>query len=175
VLKYEFKDGLNQYLASSNSKMKSMEDVMRFNKENEAKAMPYFKQEIMDSSQVLAGLENPKYKDALTKLHTIRKFIDDLMTENKLDALCGPATGAAWCIDLINGDYWTGYGAYGPAATTGYPSITLPLGMLSELPIGISFLGRAYDEPGILAIAYAYEQATKHRVSPKFISTFAGK
>jgi len=175
VLKYEFKDGLNQYLASSNIKMKSMEDVMRFNKENQATAMPYFKQEIMDSSQVLAGLENIKYQEALTKLHTIRKFIDDLMTENKLDALCGPATGAAWCIDLINGDQWTGYGAYGPAATTGYPSITLPMGMLSELPIGISFFGRAYDEPGLLAIAYSYEQATKHRASPKYISTFAGK
>ncbi len=175
ILKYEFKDGLNRYLASSNSKMKSLEDVIRFNKQNEAIVMPYFKQEIMDSSQVKGGLDSKDYLTALTKLHTIRKFIDDLLSENKLDALCGPATGPSWCIDLINGDHWTGYGAYGPAATTGYPSITVPMGTLNELPIGISFFGRPYDEPGLLAIAYAYEQASKNRMAPKFISTFNGK
>jgi len=175
ILEYEFKDGLNRYLASSNSKMKSLEDIIRFNKQNEARVMPYFKQEIMDSAQVLGGLDSEAYKKALSKLHTIRKFIDDLLSENKLDALCGPATGPSWCIDLINGDHWTGYGAYGPAATTGYPSITVPMGILNELPIGISFFGGPYDEPGLLAIAYAYEQVSKNRMAPKFINTFSGK
>ncbi len=171
ILKYEFKDGLNHYLASSNSKMRSLNDVIRFNNENAARVMPHFKQELLDSCEVLDGLESGEYKNALTKLHTIRKFIDDLMTQNKLDALCGPATGPSWCIDPINGDHWTGYGTYGPAATSGYPSITVPMGVLKELPIGISFLGKPFDEPVLLAIAYAYEQASKHRRSPKFIAT----
>lgn len=171
VLKYEFKEGLNQYLVSSKSKMKSLEDIIRFNKENETRMMPYFKQEILDSCQTLGGLDSEEYEIALSNLHTIRKYLDDLLTENKLDALCGPATGAAWCVDLINGDHWTGYGAYGPAATSGYPSITMPMGMLNELPVGISFIGKPYDEGGLLAIAYAYEQASKNRKAPKFIIT----
>ena len=172
VLKYEFKDGLNQYLASSNSKMKSLEDVIRFNTENEAATMPFFRQEIMDSSHVKGGLDSKEYLDAFAGLQTTRKFIDDLMSEHNLDALCGPATGPAWCIDVINGDHWTGYGTYGPAATTGYPSITVPMGLVHELPVGISFIGRAFDEPGLLAIAYAYEQVSKNRVSPKFLNSF---
>ncbi len=175
IMKYEFKDGLNRYLGASTSNMRSLEDIIRFNKQNEALVMPYFKQEILDSSQVKGSLDSKEYKNALTKLHTIRKFIDDLLSENKLDALCGPATGPAWCIDLINGDHWTGYGAYGPAATTGYPSITVPMGFLNELPIGISFFGRPFDEQGLLAIAYAYEQVSQNRMSPKFIDTFRGR
>jgi amidase len=107
----------------------------------------------------------------MTGLQTLRKFIDDLMSKNKLDALCGPATGPAWCIDLINGDHWTGYGAYGAAAVTGYPSVTVPMGMLYELPVGITFMGRAFDEGGLLAIAYSYEQVSKHRTSPKFLAS----
>ena len=175
LMKYEFKDGLNRYLATSNSKMKSLEDVIRFNKENESSAMPYFRQEILDSSIVKGDLKSTAYKTIVAKLQTTKVFIDSLMLANKLDALCGPATGPSWCIDLTNGDHWTGYGAYGPAATTGYPSITVPMGMVNELPIGISFFSRAYDEPGLLAIAYAYEQVSKNRVAPKFIATFQTK
>ncbi len=171
LMKYEFKDGLNKYLATSNSKMKSLEDVIRFNKENEATVMPYFKQEILDSSVVKGDLNSAAYTTAFAKLQTTRVFIDSLMLANKLDALCGPATGPSWCNDPINGDHWTGYGAYGPAATTGFPSITVPMGMVNELPVGISFFTRAYDEPGLLAIAYAYEQASKNRVAPKFLAT----
>jgi amidase len=95
-----------------------------------------------------------------------------MLEENKLDALCGPATGASWCIDVINGDHWTGYGAYSPAAVAGYPSITVPMGQINQLPIGISFLGKAYDEPGLLAIAFAYEQASNNRRPPQFKNTF---
>ena len=174
-MKYEFKDGLNKYLTTSNSKMKSLEDVIRFNKENEATVMPFFKQEIMDSSVVKGDLNSAAYTTAFAKLQTTRVFIDSLMLANKLDALCGPATGPSWCNDPINGDHWTGYGAYGPAATTGYPSITVPMGMVNEIPVGISFFSRAYDEPGLLAIAYAYEQASKNRVAPKFLPTFPSK
>ncbi len=175
IMKYEFKDGLNRYLGSSNSKMKSLEDVIKFNNQNEATAMPYFKQEIMDSSQVMGDLNSKGYKEAMTELPAIRKYLDDTMSKNKLDAFCGPASGPSWCTDLINGNHWTGYGAYGPAAMAGYPSITIPMGLVSELPIGLSFFGLAYDEPELIAIAYAYEQASKNRVTPKYIQSIVGK
>lgn len=175
IMKYEFKDGLNHYLATANSKMKSIDDVIKFNKENSATAMPYFVQEIMDSSVVKEDLSSKGYAEAMKELPAVRKILDDVMSTNKLDALCGPATGPAWCIDLIAGDHWTGYGAYGPAAMGGYPSITVPMGLVSELPVGISFLGRPYDESGLLAIAYAYEQVSKNRVAPKFLTSFPAK
>ncbi|MEO6133245.1 MAG: amidase family protein, partial [Saprospiraceae bacterium] len=175
IMKYEFKDGLNRYLASSNSKMKSLEDVIKFDKENEATAMPYFKQEIMDSSQITGDIKSKGYAEAMTGLPAIRKFLDDVLTKNHLDALCGPSTGPSWTIDLIAGDHWTGYGAYGPAAMAGYPSITVPMGLVMELPVGISFLGRPYDEPGLISIAYAYEQASKNWAAPKYLPSFPSK
>ena len=168
VLEYEFKDGANKYLAGANSKMKNLQDVINFNKQNEAKTMPFFKQETLESSQAKGDLNSKEYLDALAKSTSMRGFLTNLMQEQKLDALCGPATGSAWCIDPINGDFWTGYGAYGPAAVTGFPSITLPMGFVNELPIGISFIGKAYEEPVIISIAYAYEQISKNRREPKF-------
>ncbi len=174
ALEYEFKDGLNKYLAAGNAKVKSLQDVINFNKQNEARAMPYFKQEIMDSSQLKAGLDNKEYITTINKLHSLRKFIDELLEKNKLNALCGPATGASWCVDLVNGDFWTGYGAYGPAAVAGYPSVTVPMGNVNGIPIGISFISKAYDEPGLISIAYAYEQASKNRRVPKFKRSIEG-
>jgi amidase len=168
VLEYEFKDGANKYLAGANSKMKNLQDVIDFNKQNEAKTMPWFKQETLESSQAKGDLNSKEYLDALAKSTSMRGFLTNLMKGQNLDALCGPATGSAWCIDPINGDFWTGYGAYGPAAVSGFPSITLPMGFVSELPIGLSFIGRAYDEPVIISIAYAYEQISKNRREPKF-------
>lgn len=97
--------------------------------------------------------------------------MDDLLKTHHLDALIGPATGAPWCIDKINGDRWTGYGAYGIAAVAGYPSITVPMGFIDELPIGMSFMSTAYDEEKLIHIAYAFEQITKARKPPKFIKT----
>jgi amidase len=171
VLKYEFKDGLNKYLSTANAKVKSMQDVINFNKQNEARVMPYFKQELMDSSEILGGLSDKTYHEALTKSTSMRQFINDLLEKNKLDALCGPATGPSWCIDFINGDFWTGYGTYGPAAVAGYPSVTVPMGFLDSIPIGISFLGKAYDEGNLISIGYAYEQASKNRQQPAFIES----
>jgi amidase len=133
--------------------------------------MPFFKQELLDSSQAKDGLASKQYTDYLNKSLGLRSFLNELMNKEELNALCGPATGAAWCIDLINGDFWTGYGSYGPAAVAGYPSVTIPMGNLFELPIGLSFIGKAYDEPGLLAIAYAYEQASKNRMLPRFKKT----
>lgn len=172
VLKYEFKDGLNKYLAKSNAKVRSLEDVIKFNKENEAKAMPYFKQEILESSQALGDLDSKEYKDALDKLlKTVRGAIDGLFNEHKLDAICGPANGPSWCIDMINGDYFTGYGTYSPAAIAGYPSITIPMGQVFELPIGFSFIGKPFGEGELIEVAYAYEQVSKNRVAPRFLKS----
>ena len=172
MMKYEFKDGLDRYLASSNSKMKSLKDIINFDKTNESKVMPYFKQEILDSSEIKEGLKSKEYLSAINKLKALKVYIDELFHSKQLNALCGPATGAAWCTDVINGDFWTGYGAYSPAAITGYPCITIPMGFVDELPIGISFIGKAFDEPGIISIGYAYEQISKNRKAPKFLSTF---
>jgi len=171
MMKFEFKDGLNRYLSSSNSKMKSLKDVINFNTMNESTVMPYFKQEIMDSSEVKGGLNSKEYVLAISKLEKYKDYINELFRSQQLDTLCGPATGTSWCTDVINGDFWTGYGAYTPAAITGYPSITVPMGFVSELPVGISFFGKAFNESEIIAIGFAYEQISKNRKPPKFYET----
>lgn len=172
LLKFEFKDGLNKYLSSSNSFMKSLEDVIEFNLKNEARVMPFFKQEILIDSQAKGSLDSEEYKGLLDKVMELRRYVDNLFEMNHLDALCGPATGPSWCIDYLNGDSWTGYGTYSPAAVLGYPSVTLPMGILfGQMPIGISFLGKAFSEPTLFSIAYAFEQASGQRVVPRFNQT----
>ncbi|MFD2247274.1 amidase [Pontibacter ruber] len=169
VLQYEFKDGVNKYLATSNAKVKSLKEVIAFNKQHADKAMPYFKQEILESSEDLGDLNSKEYKEALQKnLTTSRKAINDLMKEHKLDAISGPTYGPSWCIDLVNGDSFSGYGLSTPAAIAGYPHITVPMGLVYGLPIGFSFFGTAYSEPELIRIAYAYEQASKKRTVPTF-------
>jgi len=171
MMEYEFKDGLNKYLSTSNSHMKSLKDIIQFNSRNEQAMMPYFKQEIMEGSELKGDLNSKEYIAAVQQLGKLREFIDQLFLSQKLDVLCGPATGTAWCNDVVNGDFWTGYGAYTPAAITGYPSITVPMGFVSELPVGLSFFARAFQEPVVIAIGYAYEQISKNRKAPKFINT----
>lgn len=168
VLQYEFKDGLNRYLATAKAGVKSLADVIAFNKKNEARAMPYFKQETLESSQAKGDLTSKEYTEAVTKTKGARQIIDTMMASNKLDAICGTSIGYAGCIDLINGDYDTGFYFCPPAAMAGYPHITVPMGSVHELPVGLSFIGGAYQEGALLGVAYAYEQATKKRVSPSF-------
>ncbi|MGI8584110.1 MAG: amidase [Chitinophagaceae bacterium] len=168
VLKYEFKDGVNKYLSTANAKLKSLADVIAFNKQNEAKAMPWFKQEILESCQEKNGLDSKEYTDALAKTIGARKLIDDMLKQNQLDAICGTSIGYPPCIDLVNGDYDTGFYFCPPAAMAGYPHITVPMGTIHDLPVGLSFFSTAYDEAGILKLAYAYEQASKKRTAPKF-------
>ncbi len=168
VLQYEFKDGLNRYLATANAGVKSLADVIAFNKKNEARAMPYFKQETLESSQAKGDLTSKEYTEAVTKTKGARQIIDTMMASNKLDAICGTSIGYAGCIDLINGDYDTGFYFCPPAAMAGYPHITVPMGSVHELPVGLSFVGGAYQEGALLSVAYAYEQATKKRASPAF-------
>jgi amidase len=171
VLKYEFKDGVNKYLSASNAKVKSLAAVIAFNKQNEAAAMPYFRQETLEECEAKQGIDSAAYKEALKKSTGTRKIIDDMMATHQLDAICGTSIGLPCCIDLINGDYDTGFYFCPPAATAGYPHITVPMGKWHELPAGLSFIAGAYKEPALLAIAYAYEQASKKREAPKFIST----
>jgi amidase len=168
VLKYEFKDGVNKYLATANAPVKTLADVIAFNKQNEAKAMPWFKQEILESCQEKKGLDSKEYKDALAKSTSARKLIDDMMKQHSLHAICGTSIGYANLTDLVNGDYGTGFYFCPPPAMAGYPHITVPMGAVHDLPIGLSFFSTAYDEGGILSLAYAYEQVSKKRTAPKF-------
>jgi len=169
VLLYEFRDGLNRYLAYSSARMRSLKEIITYNDQNESKTMPYFNQDTLIASEEKNNIDSNEYKEALAKVLSSRKIITDMMNENKLDALSGISNGAAGCIDLVNGDYNTGFYMSAPAAMAGFPHITVPAGQIFSLPVGISFFSTAYKEPELLAIAYAYEQATKHRKPPKFI------
>jgi amidase len=175
VLLYEFKDGVNNYLAKAGGQMKSLADVIEFNKKNEAKAMPFFKQETLELAQKKGDLNSKEYLDAVKNTTTItRNVIDKLLKDNKLDAIAAPTNGPAVCIDLVNGDYDNGYSFSGPAAMAGYPHITVPMGFIHGLPVGLSFISTAYDEAGIIKLGYAYEQASKKRMPPKFMKDLLG-
>lgn len=169
VLQYEFKDGVDRYLSGARAPVKSLTDVIAFNRKNEATAMPYFKQEILETSNALGGLESQAYKEALAKTTSTKKIIDDLLKQNDLQALCATSIGPACCTDLINGDYDTGFYFCPPAAMAGYPHITVPMGAVHGLPVGLSFVAGAYQEGEIIRLAYAFEQATKDRIVPTFI------
>jgi len=169
VLQYEFRDGLNKYLAGARAKPKTLADVIAFNKANEGRAMPYFKQEILETCEKKTDLNAKEYLDALKKSTGARTIIDRIMTVHTLDAICGPTNGPACCIDLVDGDYDTGFYYSAPAAMAGYPHITVPMGQLQGLPIGFSFMARAYEEGALLALAYGFEQAMKKRAAPGFV------
>lgn len=175
VLKYEFKDGLEKYLRERGSRHKTLDDLIKFNKENEAREMPYFGQDIFETSAKKGPLTDKEYREAL---ETCRKYareegIDEAMDKNKLDAIVAPSNAPTWMIDLVNGDCGSGYvGSSSMAAVAGYPNITVPAGFARELPIGISFFGRAWSEATLIKIAYSFEQASKARRPPKFLPTF---
>ncbi len=176
VLQFEFKEGLNKYLSQANAGVRTLQDVIDFNIKNDSAAMPFFKQEILESSQEKGDLNTKEYLDALSRLRsTTRNAIDGLLKDNQLSCICGPANGPSWCIDLINGDSFTGYGMYSPAAVAGYPSITVPMGKVFDLPIGLTFLGTAFAEPELIAVAYGYEQSSKKRVAPEFKNSAASE
>jgi len=173
VLKFEFKDGLNTYLSTANSSMKSLTDLIAFNLQKEDDAMPTFKQEIMVDSEKKAGLDSKEYKDLVEKTHMgSRTIIDRVLTENKLDALCGLTMGPACAIDTIYGDRWGDVFLTSPAAMAGYPHISVPAGFVYDLPVGMSLYGTAWTEGQLIGMAYAYEQATKNRKKPEFKERF---
>jgi amidase len=172
VLISEFKADLNAYLKTrSGVPIQSLADLMEFNKKNADAELKWFGQEICEQAEKTKGLDDPVYLDALNKSQKLtREGIDKLMDEHQLDALIAPTNGPAWTIDLVNGDHFGG-GSSEPAAISGYPNISVPAGYVHELPIGISFFGRAWSEGTLIKLAYAYEQATKHRKAPGFLSS----
>lgn len=172
LLLYEFKDGLNKYLASRpDAKVKTLADVIQFNKENADVEMPYFPQGILERAEMKGSLSDPEYKEALETVTTVsRNGIDNALKEFNLDAIIGVTGGPAWPIDVINGDHF-GTGSSTPAARSGYPNITVPAGYVHGLPVGMSIFGGKYQEPKLISIAYAFEQATKVRKAPKLLPT----
>jgi amidase len=169
VLQYEFKDGLNKYFQAHNTRVKSLEALIRFNQDNAARAMPWFRQETLEASQQKGGLDSAEYQEALKRTTGTRKVIDDLMKDQSLDVIIGVSMGIPGCSDLVNGDYGTGFYFASPAAMAGYPHITVPMGHVHGLPVGLSFVSGAYSEGPLLGIAHAYEQASKKRRAPAFM------
>ena len=170
VLLYEFKDGLNKYFdfLGENAPISSLEELIAFNEKDSIEML--FDQELLIKAQTKGNLESKEYKDALEKmLKGVREFgIDKVMADHNFDAIAAPTGSPAWKTDPVNGDHFLG-GSSSPAARAGYPNITVPAGCAGELPVGISFYGRAWSEPKLLEIAYAYEQGTMHRKPPKFL------
>jgi len=173
LLKFEFKDGLNKYLSTANAPVKTLKDVIEFNRAHEDEVMPTFKQEIMEESENKAGLDSKEYQELLLKVHVgSQKIIDALLKDNKLDALGGLTMGPSCAIDTIYGDRWGDVFLTSPAAMAGYPHICVPAGFVYDLPVGFSFYGTAWSEGKLIGMAFAYEQATKHRRKPEFKRSF---
>ncbi len=174
VLLYEFKADLNKYLASlgPDARVHSLRDVIEFNETHRDTEMPFFGQELMLRAQEKGPLSDKAYLAALDKNRRLsqREGIDAIMDRLHLDALIAPTSGPPWLTDLVNGDYSTN-GSSTIAAVAGYPHITVPAGQVFGLPIGLSFIGRAWSEPVLIKLAYAYEQGTKRRVPPTFAPT----
>lgn len=177
VLLYEFKADLNKYLAwlGPTSPVHSLKDVIGFDEAHKDQEFAYFGQELMLRAERKGPLTSPTYTAALAKDHRLSRTlgIDLVMTKYRLDALVAPTGGPAWLTDLVNGDGGTA-SAPGPstvAAVAGYPHITVPAGYAQGLPVGISFFGKAWSEPVLIKLAYAYEQATKHRHAPTFAAS----
>jgi amidase len=172
VLLYEFKDGLNSYLKASSAPHASLEALIAYNKANADRVMPFFGQEIFERAQAKGPLTDVAYRkarDAAKRLAGKDGLIMALDTD-KLDAILAPSMSPAWPTDHVLGDHFVGAG-YGMAAVAGTPSVTIPVGDTSGLPVGVTFMGRAYSEGELLGFAYALEQATKARQAPQFKPT----
>ncbi len=172
VFMYELKADLNAYLARPgfNPPVKTLKDIIEFNEKNREKEMPYFGQDFFLKAEAKGPLSDKEYIEALEKNHQLarKEGIDATIDKHNLDALVGPTGGPAWLTDLIDGDHFGG-GSSGAAAVAGYPNVTVPAGFVFGMPVGISFFGRAWSEPVLIRLAYAFEQATKVRKAPQFL------
>ena len=166
VMLYEFKNDLNGYLEARHTGL-SMEKLIEFNARHRGEEMPYFEQEIFEKAQAKGPLTEPAYRKALAQNHRLSRAegIDAVLKRHRLDAIVAPTAGPAWLIDTVNGDHDTG-GCSTPAAVAGYPHITVPAGLVRGLPVGISFFGAAWSEPGLLKLAFSFEQAAQARKKP---------
>ena len=172
VFMYELKADLNAYLARPefNPPVKTLKEIIEFNEKNREKEMPYFGQDFFLKAEAKGPLSEKEYVDALEKNHQLarKEGIDATMGKHNLDAMVGPTGGPAWLTDLVDGDHFGG-GSSSAAAVAGYPNVSVPAGFVFGMPVGISFFGRAWSEPVLIRLAYAFEQATKVRKAPKFL------
>ncbi len=171
VMLYEFKDGLDRYLSrtADTVAVKSLADLIEFNKKDEIE-LRHFDQQLLDMAQAKGDLDSPEFKKALQEMldSSRRNGIDKVMDELQLDALMAPTGSPAWKTDLVNGDHFMG-GSSSPAAVSGYPNITLPMGFVEDLPVGVSFFGRAWSEGVLLEIACGAEAVLQQRRTPRFL------
>ena len=171
VMLYEYKDGLEKYFTSlgPNAKIKNLEELIAFNTKDDIE-LSFYDQTYLEQALAKGSLESKEYLKALKTMHAASREngIDLVMDKHQLDAIISPAGSPAWKTDLTNGDNFS-LGSSSPAAISGYPNITVPMGFIDDLPVGISIYGRAWSESILIEIAYAYEQKTKHRRVPLFM------
>ncbi|MDH5621669.1 MAG: amidase [Gammaproteobacteria bacterium] len=166
VLLYEFHTDLNTYLANSGAPVESLADLIEFNEANADTVMPDFGQELFIQAAAKGPLTEQDYLSALSAAKEgAQETMDSIFDEHRLDALIAPTNGPAWMIDRINGDSYH-IGSSSLAAISGYPNITVPAGFVSGMPVGLSFMGTAWNEKQLIEIAYAFEQTTRVRRPP---------
>jgi amidase len=173
VLLYEFKADLDDYLLKHGAPngMRTLEDIIAFDASHRTDVMPYFGQEVFLAAQEKGPLSDAEYKQAAADSKPVaQQVIDQALEENQLDAIIAPTNGPAWVTDLVNGDHFSVSSSTLPAVS-GYPSVTVPMGNVYGLPVGLSFFGTAYSEPVLLRIAYSFEQSTGSRKPPGFLPT----
>jgi amidase len=177
VLQYELKAGLNEYLAAmpAGAKVKSLTELVAFNDKNATKEQPYFGQDLLRKADERGPLTSYEYVESLAKCRRITRTegLDTVLESMNLDAVVGVTLGPACRADLVLGDRWLGGDLMSVAAVAGYPHLTVPLGQIFGLPVGLSFVGRRWSEPALLLMAFAFEQGMKARKPPKFLPTVA--
>ncbi len=171
---YEFKAGLNEYLAAmgDDAPVKTLADVIAFNEARAAEEMPFFGQEILIEAEARGPLTEAAYRTARDTANRLSRDegLDATLAEHALDAILGPSGGPAWVTDPVHGDGFS-VGSSRPAAVAGYPNVTVPAGYVHGLPVGVSFFGAAWSEPTLIRIAWAFEQAAPHRRPPRFLAS----
>lgn len=173
VLLYEFKDGLNRYLANRAATPRSLAELIAYDTREKDREMPLFAQELFVNAQAKGNLSSPEYVEAHERSKRLAgaEGIDAALDKDHLDVLIAPTMGAAWTTDWVNGDHFLGGAVSTAPAVSGYPHITVPMGLVRGLPVGLSLVGTAWSEPKLIAYAYAFEQASHARQPPHFIHT----